>query len=46
MDHISEEKKSENIVMALKGFLHRKLTFDILLSIKKYEKMYYTLFRV
>ena len=27
----------------LKGFLHRKLNFDMLLSIKKYEEMYHTL---
>ena len=31
------------LISVLKGFLHRKLTFDMLLSIKKYEKMYYTL---
>ena len=27
----------------LKEFLHRKLTFDMLYSIKKYEEMYHTL---
>ena len=30
-------------IKPLKGFLQRKLTFDMLLSIKKYEKMFYTL---
>ena len=37
---------SENLnfrAKALKGFLHRKLTFDMLQSTKKYEKIYYIL---
>ena len=34
----TEEKE---LRVLLKGFLHRKLTFDMLLSIKKYEKCIY-----
>ena len=33
----------KNHLLGLKGFLHRKLTFDMLWSIKKYEEIYYTL---
>ena len=37
------EQKKFHYFTILKGFLHRKQTFDILYSIKKYAKMYYTL---
>ena len=39
----SKTNLEKNLNWALKGLLHRKLIFDLLYSIKKCAKMYYTL---